>query len=349
MADSDARLERRIRALCQEAGLAVRAVTWLPSELSLRRFARIATDDARFPALVARVDAPEDPAGRPPGVPPEPPLEPVRALLERHGLPVPRRVAAADDLELLEDLGPTSLRDAAASASPEALADLYREACALVPRLQRVAPAPGVAAFDRTLDGALFAYKADLVARWGLAARGRPATPAEADTVRRAFADVAHETAAAPRRLAHRDLQSANVIVRAGAPPGERLGLIDLQGAFLAPPEYDLVCLLRDSYVELPEPQADALAERVRPDLPDAPDTETFARRFDLLTLTRKGKDHARFVYAARERGDTRYLPYVPAAVRALRRASARAAARDPRLEPLAALLHELPEAACAG
>ena len=95
--------------------------------------------------------------------------------------------------------------------------------------------------------------------------------------------------------------------------------LLDLQGAWLAPPEYDLVCLLRDSYVELPEREIAAHLERVRPELPDAPAPEAFAERFDLLTLARKGKDHALFHFVARTRGDARYLRFVPTTVRQLR------------------------------
>jgi aminoglycoside/choline kinase family phosphotransferase len=204
-----------------------------------------------------------------------------------------------------------------------------------------------VAAFDRALDAPLFAYKADLVARYGLPARGRDATPAERAAVSDAFARIAREMNAGPRRLAHRDYQSANLYVDERALDGARLRLIDLQGAFLAPPEYDLVCLLRDSYVELPDAEIAAHCDAVRGALPDAPDAETFARRFDLLTLTRKGKDHARFLYAARERGDRRYLVHVPATVRYLRGAAARAARRAPGMADLAALLHELPEAPC--
>ena len=124
--------------------------------------------------------------------------------------------------------------------------------------------------------------------------------------------------------------------------------MLDLQGAFQAPPEYDLVCLLRDSYVELDEADLAYQLERVRPQLPDAPDAESFARRFDLLTLTRKGKDCARFFYAAQERGDRRFLRYVPATVRALRRAARAAAARDAALTPLAELIFQLPEDPCA-
>src|SRR6185503_9944316 len=112
------------------------------------------------------------------------------------------------------------------------------------------------------------------VARYGLAARGRAATPAEAEVVRSAFAWIAAELSSAPHRLAHRDFQSANLFVREAAPRGARVWMIDLQGAFLAPPEYDLVCLLRDSYVELPEHEIAAHCEAVRPALPDAPDAE---------------------------------------------------------------------------
>jgi len=321
----------------------------LPGQLGLRRFARVTLGGGPVARLVARIDAPEDSAGRPAGIPPEPALEPIRALLEARGLPVPRRYAASADgrVELLEDVGDVSLGAAVSRASPAERRALYEEACDLVPRLQRIAdPDTGVEAFARRLDAAHFAYKAELFAEWSLAERGRPASPAEAACVREAFAAIAREAAEAPARLAHRDLQSANLHVVAGRPPGRRLVLIDLQGALLAPPEYDLVCLLRDSYVALPEEEIDAQLERVRAELPDAPDPETAARRFDLLTLTRKGKDHARFVYAARSRGDARFLAHVPATLRHLRVAARRSAARDARFADFAELVHALPETA---
>ena len=347
--DRDA-LEPLIAAACRAAGLEPARVEWIRAELSLRHFARVHTTSTDWPTLVARVEAPEDPAGRPAGAAPEPPHEPIRALLERHGLPVPRRLGgdARHGIELLEDVGPHSLRDAAPTLAPGARHALYADACALVPRLQRIAREPGVAAFDRSLDAALIAYKADLVVRWGLAARGRDASATEAAIVRDAFARIADEAARAPQRLAHRDFQGANLFVAADARGVSRLRMIDLQGAFLAPPEYDLVSLLCDSYVELADDEIAAQAEAVRAALPDALDRESFARRFDLLTLARKGKDHALFHFVARTRGDERYLRFVPATVRHLRGAAQRAARRDARLAPLADLVAELPETPCA-
>ena len=76
----------------------------------------------------------------------------------------------------------------------------------------------------------------------------------------------------APQRFAHRDFQSKNVIVCDATPTRGRVAMIDLQGAFLAPPEYDFVCLLRDSYIELPEAFVESELARLRPALPAAPD-----------------------------------------------------------------------------
>jgi aminoglycoside/choline kinase family phosphotransferase len=246
-------------------------------------------------------------------------------------------------VELLEDAGERSLADEVREAPPARRRELYAEVCAWIPRIQRLRDPGGVPAFARRLEDAHFAYKADLFCRHSLVAP----SPADERCVRDAFAAIGRAAQAAPQRLAHRDLQSENVMVRdEGAKL--RLSLIDLQGALCTAPEYDLVSLLRDSYVELPAGEIALHLERTVADLPDAPDAESAAQRFDLLTLTRKGKDHARFLFAANSRGDRRYLPFVAATVRHLRAAASGAARRDPAFAPLAELVHQLPEDACA-
>ncbi len=310
----------------------------LAAGLGLRRFFRLHLEAAAVPSLIARVEAPEDPAGRPAGSAPEPALEPIRAHLEAHGLPVPRRLGAAPGIELLEDLGDLTLEQAVRGDAAER-SGLYRQVLEDVARLQRVPPTAGVDAFERRLDDDLFAYKADLFATWSLPhALGREPLESERAAVRSAFGWIATSLRDAPRRLSHRDLQSRNVLVHDG-----RTRWIDLQGAFLAPPEYDLVCLLRDSYVELPAAELDALLAAIRPELPDAPPVEAFQRRFDLLTLTRKGKDHARFLYAARTRDDAAPLAYLPPTARALQAAATRSAGLAPPLAHLAELVAQLP------
>ena len=337
------------RAVRKALGREVARVEPIAGHLGLRRFARVWLATGVPASLIARIHAAEDPAARPAGAAPEPPLEPLRALLESCGLPVPARLGTDEEarVELLEDFGSLSLTQAAAAASDEELRSLYAESCQIVPRLQAIRDPGNVEAFRRGLDETLFRYKAGLFCDHALPTLGRTPTAAEIDTVQRAFARVARSAAAAPARLAHRDFQSSNLIVRRDRPEGERIGLIDLQGAFLAPPEYDLVCLLRDSYVELPEDEIAAHLERTRPALPDAPDAETFAHRFDLLTLTRKGKDCARFLQVARTRGEREFLRFVPRTLAQIRSAARRAADREPGLRDFAALLGELPDPPC--
>jgi len=344
-ADDEALRERVRRAVRDALGSEASSLAPIAGGLGRRRFFRVRIGAGTAPTLVARVEQPEDDDRRPPGVPPEPALEPLRSFLERAGLPVPRRLGTACGVELLEDVGPLALASAVADADAASRRDLYREACALVPRLQALAARPQeVPAFGRRLDAALFAYKADFFVRWSLPrALGREATPAEAEAVASAFGLVSREAEAAPARLAHRDFTARNLHLRADRPAGQRVVMIDIQGAFLAPPEYDLVCLLRDSWVELPDEEAWWQREQVRPALPDAPDPDTFAWRFDLLTLTRKAKDHALGHYQAAMRGDAALLQQDAVAVRALRKASARLAGRDPRFAAVADLVARLP------
>lgn len=335
------------RLVADALALPVRAVEALPGGLGLRRFYRVRTAGPPS-SVIARVEAGEDPGGRPQGAAPEPPLEPIRALLQEAGLPVPRRLGGTADgsILLLEDLGGRPL----SGAPPEARASLVEEALALLPRLQRVGAAPGVEAFDRRLDASLLAYKADLFVRYGLPqALGRPPRAVESAVVRDAFGWIAERVAEAPRRLSHRDFQSQNLLVVEGRADGHRVAMIDLQGAFLAPPEYDAVCLLRDSAMPLPEDTVTQHLERLRPLLPDAPERDLFTRRFDWLTLARKGKDYARFLYAARERGDRRFLGLLAPTAAMLRGAGRRRRGDAPELERLADLLEGLPEeGACA-
>ena len=343
----DAALDAELRALLRaQLGAEIRRFEPLRGVAGHRRIFRFWLSGDHPVSLVARVDRGESP----PGVLPEPPLEPVRAFLEAHGLPVPRRLGGdeARGIDLLEDLGTRELVAVARDAAPELRRALYEEACDLVPRLQALRdPSGRVPSFQRRFDAALIALKARRFAAASLpAGLGRTPRAAEVAVVAEAFAAVAAALERAPARLAHRDFQSTNLLVRDAA-PGRRLAMVDFQGALLAPPEYDLVCLLRGSYVVLPEEEVRAHAERVRPGLPDAPDADTFWRRFDLITVVRKGKDHALWhELAARGRPDA--LAFAPATFAYVRAAALRCARLDARLARFAELVEELaPRLAC--
>jgi len=297
-------------------------------------------------SLILRIDPPEL---RAPvrGIPPEPELEPIRAHFEAAGIPVPASFGSdpARGFDLLEDVGDLTLEHAARSLDRPRWLELDREAARLVARLQAVEPLPVTRA--RRLDRALIATKARKVVEWLLPeAFGRAATAAEKETIESSFAAVADLVETAPARLAHRDYKAANIHLRGDG----ALVLIDLQGAFMAPPEYDLVCLLRDSHLARDDAAIDAILLETIETLPDAPGADTARLRFDALTLTRVGKDLAHYLDAARSRGDDRYLPFVATGLAYVRTAAARLALRDDAWSAVAGLFDALPlPARCAG
>jgi hypothetical protein len=109
-------------------------------------------------------------------------------------------------------------------------------------------------------------------------------------------------------------------------------------------PGYDAVALLRDSYVELPDAEGGGAARVASAATSRRPDPDTFSVA-SILTPSRAGKDHARFVCAWRNAATAVPRPS-PAAARALR---ARGAAHGADAA-LARAEHSarLPDAPCA-
>ena len=142
--------------------------------------------------------------------------------------------------------------------------------------------------------------------------------------VDRAFDGIADALAAEPGGFTHRDYQSRNLMVL----PGGEQAVIDFQDALLAPRQYDLVALLRDSYVELPPALVDRMLARYLEGLVAEGgarlDPAAFRATFDLLTVQRKLKDAGRFVFIDRVRGNPGFLPSIPASLRYVREALGR-------------------------
>src|ERR1700687_1905329 len=99
------------------------------------------------------------------------------------------------------------------------------------------------------------------------------------------FRRLSAQLAAEPRGFTHRDYQSRNIMVKDG-----ELVLIDFQDALQGPRQYDLVSLLRDSYVELPWRLVDEMLQRYCSAM-GISDAAAFIAFFDLLTVQRKLKD----------------------------------------------------------
>jgi N-acetylmuramate 1-kinase len=128
------------------------------------------------------------------------------------------------------------------------------------------------------------------------------------------FAQIAEELAGEPRVLCHRDYHSRNLMLHEG-----RLYIIDFQDARMGPDTYDLVSLLRDSYVDFTEPQVEALIAFFLAGSGPGADAHEFRRRFDLMAVQRNLKALGTFGYQTLTRANTVYIQYMPRTLRYLR------------------------------
>ncbi len=107
------------------------------------------------------------------------------------------------------------------------------------------------------------------------------------------------------------------MVVGEGAP---ELKVIDFQDALLGTRAYDLVALLRDSYVVLTADEVESLVGEFIAQARIA-DAAGFRRLFLLQTLQRKLKDVGRFVFIDRVRKNPSFLRWIPSTVGYLRAA----------------------------
>ena len=202
-------------------------------------------------------------------------------------------------------------------------------------------PEPGCCAFKRAFDFDLYQWEFEHFIEWGLLGRGATPTSAELATLREAFTRISVQLAAAPRGFTHRDYQSRNIMV---LPSGEQV-VIDFQDALQGPRQYDLVALLRDSYVELDRPLIEAMLSRYLerfaalggPRL----ERDEFVGFFDLLTVQRKLKDAGRFVFIDQVKKNPSFLVHIPSSLRYVKDALSR---RRELAEVQAILARHLPE-----
>src|SRR5512133_967556 len=261
------------------------------------------------------------------GAPAVNPFVDVQRYLAALGVRVPAIHAfyEPEGLMVLEDLGDEMLETRLLAG--DAKEPLYERAIDQLARLRAAAEARpgGCVAFTRSFDRDLYRWELEHFVEWGLEAwKGARLSPPERAVLDREFERISRTLEAEPKGFTHRDYQSRNLMVL----PGGEQAVIDFQDALLGPRQYDLVALLRDSYVELPPALVDRLLRRYLERLAEAGGPrlayEPFRAVFDLLTVQRKLKDAGRFVYIDRVKGNPGFLPSIPASLRYVRDAFAR-------------------------
>jgi aminoglycoside/choline kinase family phosphotransferase len=295
----------------------------LAGHASLRSYWRVGRPPASRVVMVMPPDArPEEVTkGSAPAVNP---FVDVQRYLSALGVRVPRIDAflEPEGLMVLEDLGDEMLETRLLAGDPPA--PHYERAIDQLARLRcRAEASPGgCVAFGRSFDRDLYRWELEHFVEWGLVAwKGKTPTAPERAVLDHEFDRIARALEAEPKGFTHRDYQSRNLMVL----PGGDQAVIDFQDALLGPRQYDLVALLRDSYVELSPALVDALLRRYLDRLAaeGGPrlDPASFRETFDLLTVQRKLKDAGRFVFIDRVKKNPGFLPSIPASLRYVREA----------------------------
>ncbi|HZP42973.1 MAG TPA: phosphotransferase [Candidatus Binatia bacterium] len=315
-------LARAVRAAFG-AAIAVVATEPLVGDASSRRYVRLRLAGGAAPptvvAMLLGTDHPprfSDELGGAAAAT-ELPFVNVARWLAAHDLPVPEihhDASETDGLLLLEDVGDTTLWDAAVAA-PGRVATLFGAAVEMLVALQVAGardPDPGCQAFQQRFDGRLARAELEHFVEHGIETRrGRPLPAAERTAILEGLEPLAAPFDEASPILAHRDFMAWNIHVQ-----GERLRLLDFQDALLAPDAVDLCALLTDRRTptvvdaRLEAALVDAFGRaRAAAGLP-VPDG--LPARYQRCTLQRALKVIGRFYFLERVKGKRGYLAYLP-------------------------------------
>ncbi len=260
----------------------------------------------------------------------------IQARLAAADVPVPT-VGAFDEVHgflELEDLGDCTLYQWRHGHSVHAVHAQLQQAVALLPNIAR-APTEGLPAFDAAKLNAEMDLFADWYADRHHNRAFNDAQRAQWHSLRDA---ISARLVAMPQVFVHRDYHSRNLMVR-DADPARSLVVIDFQDAVQGPLAYDLVSLLRDSYIDWPEDQVEALKQTFWHSLPpqwQAQQTQAqFNQDFNWVAVQRHLKVLGIFARLSIRDGKHGYLKDLPLTWKHLQRALSGL----PELSPLAVLI----------
>jgi len=304
-----ASIQSRIDQFLNEAGLASQSprVVPLTGDASDRRYFRVLLRDGPSQVLAVHPQAIEFERL---------PFANVARLFSAMPVPVPAILGHSNGLGIiaLQDLGDVTLQAHLGAASPAEHAALYRQAVTLIETLQRRGTelaSPDYVPYGIAFDVEKLTWELQFFTKHFLEGyRGAALTPAAREALAGEYAAIVEELASEPRVLCHRDYHSRNLMLHEG-----RLYIIDFQDTRMGPDTYDLVSLLRDSYVDFTEQQVDELIAfflALRGVAGAAPDASEFTRRFDLMALQRNLKALGTFGFQTAARANPVYIQYIP-------------------------------------
>ena len=254
----------------------------------------------------------------------------VLKFLQGIHLPVPELFYfdAERGLLLLQDCGDTTLAAHLHSANPETLKSGYLKAVHLLATLQTDATRKIDAdcpAYHLKFDVEKLMWEMDFMLEHFI--EGTQQNPLKAATrknLRKQLTDLCTLLAEQTPWFTHRDYHSRNLMVH-----NDELILLDFQDARMGPSQYDLVSLLRDSYLPLPDPLlwelVDSFIQKKQALAEVAPSTgKILFAIFDLMSIQRNLKAIGTFAYQKKIKSNDRYMRYIAPTLEYVRQALAR-------------------------
>ncbi len=220
-------------------------------------------------------------------------------------------------LLFLEDCGTRTLEDQL-NEFPHDKARLYRQAVELLVHMQTRATRAvddNCPAYHLRFDVEKLMWEFDfMLDHYVVGLCGSPLDGSIRKDVREAFIPLCESLAAQELCFTHRDYHSRNLMV-----DRKRLVLIDFQDARMGPCQYDLVSLLRDSYVQidsdLMEELVDYYIQLKEKEERQQIKREEFVRIFDAMSVQRNLKAVGTFAYQSVGKNNDRYAAYIAPAL----------------------------------
>jgi N-acetylmuramate 1-kinase len=320
----------RLKTLLQfltEAGFGEAMRRRMAGDASIRSYARLIRDDGAF-ILMNSPRRPDGPAiydgkSYSAAVHLAEDVKPFVAIAEglrARGLSAPQIHHA--DLEagwlITEDFGSTGFIE---GDPPQPIPDRYEAATDMLVALHRE-PMPEILPLEPHVSYPIPIFDTDallveigLMLEWYLPDRGAPPS----DDLRAEFVaiwrDLLQKPAAAAKTWVLRDFHSPNLIWLGERDSIARVGIIDFQDAVLGPAAYDLVSLLQDARIDVPEALELTLFSRyitARREADASFDPAEFAALYAIMSAQRNTRLLGTFARLNRRDGKPQYLRHQP-------------------------------------
>lgn len=318
---TDSSIQHHALELFKRADIAVSdlSIERLAGDASTRSYFRLVADGSNSYVLMVW-----DPFENPDQYP----FLSVQGLLASHSILVPKVVSLWPEkgLVMLEDLGDYTLeRRFEESLDFDLTRPFYEKAIDQLVKihgLTALRDQSDCVAFRNAFDYDKLLWELNYAKKFFLQGLCEcPDKPKTEKLLEKTFERVCKLLSAQPRVLVHRDFHSRNIMIKLN-----QTYIIDFQDARLGTVQYDLVSLLRDSYVDIKKEDEVELighfANQMEKQGMDCSLNAEFQEIYEMQSLQRALKACGSFASFYVTRGDTRYLKYIPKTIRQVLKSS---------------------------